>query len=215
MTPNRMLRFFLAMLFAGTALTNTLPAQERLPPVAPDKLTEAQKKVVAEYKEVRKAELGPGPFAVLLRVPDLVVPSLEIRLHNQRNSALSPKLTELAILIASRHYTNNYEWNAHYGDAVKAGLDPAIIGAVAEGRRPEHMNDDEAIIYDFCAELNHNQSVSDPTYARALAKFGEAGVVEAASLEGYYAYLALVMNVARTPVPPGATPALDAFPKTQ
>ncbi len=179
-------------------------------------MTEAQKKVVAEYKEVRKADLGPGPFAVLLRVPELVVPSLEIRLHNQRNSALSPKLTELAILIASRHYTNNYEWNnATTAMLVKAGLDTAIIAAVAEGRRPEHMNDDEAIIYDFCVELNQNQSVSDPTYALALAKFGEAGVVEAASLEGYYAYLALVMNVARTPVPPGAKPALEAFPKTR
>jgi hypothetical protein len=32
----------------------------------------------------------------------------------------------------------------------------------------------------------HNQSVSDPTYARMLAKSGEPGVVEAASLEGYY-----------------------------
>ena len=98
---------------------------------------------------------------------------------------------------------------------MKAGLDPAIIAAIAEGRRPDHMDEEEATVYDFCTELNHNQSVSDPMYARALAKFGEAGVVEAASLEGYYAYLALVMNVARTPVPPGAKPALTAFPKNQ
>lgn len=212
---NRTLGLPLALLFAGTSLTVDLLGQERLPPIPPDKMTEAQKKAAAEYKEVRNLELGPGPFAVLLRVPDLVVPSLRIRLHNQRNSSLSPKLTEFAILIASRRYTNNFEWYQHYNDAVKAGLDPLIIAAVAEGRHPEHMNEEEAIIYDFCTELNRNQSVSDNTYARTLTKFGEAGVVEAASLEGYYAYLALVMNVARTPLPAGGKPALAAFPNNQ
>jgi len=211
----RALRLSLVLVLAGAALTKNLPAQERLPPIPPEKMTEAQKKTLAEYKEVRGVDLVTGPFAVLLRLPDLVVPSLQIRLHNQKNSALSAKLTEFAILIASRHYTNNYEWNSHSPAAVKAGLDPAIIAAVADGRRPAKMSDEEAIVYDFCAELNANQSVSDPTYARALAKFGEAGIVEAASLEGYYAYLALVMNVARTPVPAGAKPALAAFPRNK
>jgi 4-carboxymuconolactone decarboxylase len=55
--------------------------------------------------------------------------------------------------------------------------------------------------------------VSDPTYARALAKFGEPGVVEAASLEGYYTFLAMVMNAARSPLAAGAQPALAPFPQ--
>jgi 4-carboxymuconolactone decarboxylase len=73
------------------------------------------------------------------------------------------------------------------------------------------MAEDEEILYDFCTELLHNQSVSDPTYARALAKFGEAGVVEAASLEGYYTFLAMVMNAARSPVAATGRPALAPF----
>ena len=75
------------------------------------------------------------------------------------------------------------------------------------------MAEDEEILWDFCNELLHNKSVSDPTYARALAKFGEAGVVEAASLEGYYTYLSMVMNTARSPLAAGAKPALALFPK--
>lgn len=213
--PNRKLAWSVALLVAVAAQTAKLSAQERLPPIPPEKMTEAQKKAVAEFKEVRQAELGPGPFAVLLRVPDLLVPSLELRLYNQRNSALSPELTELAILIAARQYGSNVAWTTHYDTAVQAGLDTAIIAAVAEGRRPDRMSEDEAVIYEFCSELNRNKSVSDPTYARALAKFGEAGVVEAASLEGYYAYLALVLNVARTPLLPGMQPALTALPKNQ
>ena len=48
-------------------------------------------------------------------------------------------------------------------------------------------------------------------YAKALAKFGEAGVVEAASLEGYYTFLAMVMNVARSPSPANATQRLAPY----
>jgi 4-carboxymuconolactone decarboxylase len=122
-------------------------------------------------------------------------------------------VTEFAILIAAREWTNNYEWNAHSNAAAQAGLNGAIVAAVADGRRPEHMAEDEEIVYDFCTELQHNKSVSDPTYARALAKFGEAGVVEAANIEGYYVYLSMIMNTARSPVPAGAKPALTPFPK--
>ena len=73
------------------------------------------------------------------------------------------------------------------------------------------MAEVEAILHDFCVELLQNKAVSDGTYARALAKFGEAGVVEAASLEGYYTVLAMVMNVARSPSPANATQKLQPY----
>ena len=185
-----------------------------MPPIPADKLTDAQKKAVADYKDLRKADLTGPPWTVLLRVPDLIVPSLELRLHNQTaNNPLGRKLTELAILIAAREWTNNFEWNAHANAATAAGLSAAIIAAVADGRRPESMAEDEEILWAFCDELLHNKSVSDPTYARALAKFGEPGVVEAASLEGYYTYLSMVMNTARSPLPANVKPPLAAFPK--
>jgi 4-carboxymuconolactone decarboxylase len=192
---------------------SALLAQDRMPPIPAEKMTGAQKKAAADYKAMRKTDLTGPPWSVLLRVPDYVLPSLELRLHNLNHSALSRKLTEFAILIAARNWTNNFEWNSHAPLAASAGLSPAIVAAVADGRRPDHMAEDEQILYDFCSELLHNQSVSDATYARAVEKFGEAGVVEAASLEGYYTYLSMVMNVARSPLPAGAKPALTPFPK--
>src|ERR1700683_1543264 len=165
-------------------LSVSLTAQDRMPVIPPEKMTEAQKKAVQDYKDIRKVDLTGPPWSVMLRVPDLVVPSLQLRLHNLNNSALSPKLTEFAILIAARQWTNNFEWNAHSTLAAKAGLTPTILAAVADGRRPEHMAEDEALIYDFCTELLHNQSVSDATYASMLAKFGEAGSVGGARLGG-------------------------------
>ena len=62
--------------------------------IASDKLTNTQKKAVSDYKDIRKVDLNGPPWSILLRVPDLVVPSLQMRLHNLNNSALSPKLTE-------------------------------------------------------------------------------------------------------------------------
>jgi 4-carboxymuconolactone decarboxylase len=189
----------------------SLRAQDRMPPIPADKLTEAQRTAAAEFRAARNAEPS-GPFGVLLRVPDLMTLGFKWREHVQFRSVLDQRLTEFAILIAARQWTQQYEWNAHYPAALKAGLKPEIVAAVAEGRLPAHMADDEEVLYDFCSELHRNQSVSDATYARALAKFGESGIVEAASIEGYYTLLAMVMNAARTPLPAGAKPPLAAFP---
>jgi 4-carboxymuconolactone decarboxylase len=84
--------------------------------------------------------------------------------------------------------------------------------AIAEGRRPESMVDEEAILYEFCTELQRNQSVSDATYARTLERFGEQGIVETVSLMGYYTMISMVLNTARTPLPAGVKPAIPAFP---
>jgi 4-carboxymuconolactone decarboxylase len=141
-----------------------------------------------------------------------VIPALQIRMHYLNKSVLGPHVTEFAILIGARHWTNNWEWNAHAPAAATAGVKPEVIAALSEGRRPDGMSEDEAIAYDVCAELQSNQSLSDGTYAKALAKFGEAGVVELASIQGYYTYLAMVMNAARVGVQQNAKPPLERFP---
>jgi 4-carboxymuconolactone decarboxylase len=55
--------------------------------------------------------------------------------------------------------------------------------------------------------------VSDATYARALAKFGEQGIVDAIGLSGWYTLVAMVLNTARTPLPSGVAPPLASFPR--
>ncbi len=188
-------------------------AQERMSMIPADRMSDAQKKAVADYRALRGAELTGPPWSVLLRVPDQIVPALQIRLHYLNKSVLGPRLTELAILTAARKWTNNWEWNAHSTAAGTAGLNAEITAALADGRRPDRMAEDEALVYDFSLELQNNQSVSDGTYARALAKFGEPGIVELASIQGYYAYLALVMNVARITTQPNAASPLERYPR--
>ena len=189
----------------------TAAAQERMTPIPADKMTDAQKKAAADFTAAR-GNLS-GPWAVLLRSPELVNRVRPLSDYLRFNSTLSPRLSEFVILITAREWAQQYEWNAHYPLALKGGLNPDVAKAVAEGRRPSKMAEDEEIAYDFCTELDSNHSVSDATYARAVAKFGEQGVVEIVSLHGYYTMIAMVLNTARTPLPPGATSGLARLPR--
>ena len=104
----------------------------------------------------------------------------------------------MATLMGARAWTQQYAWNAHYGKAVKAGLKPSTLEAIAEGRRPPEMHADEEILYDFVTEVLANKSASDATYERTVKQFGEAGVIDILGIVGYYSMLAMIMNVART-----------------
>ena len=199
------------MIILALLVCAPLRAQDRMPPIPADKMTDAQKKAAAEFAATRNAA-PTGPFGVLLRVPELMDLGLKWRQHVQSRSVLDQRQAEFVIHVPARQWTQQYEWNAHYAAALKAGLKPEVIAALAAGRRPEQMAEDEAILYDLCTELQRNHGVSDATYARALARFGEAGIVEATSQAGYYTLLAMVMNTARTPLPAGAKPPLAAFP---
>ncbi len=103
--------------------------------------------------------------------------------------------------MTTRHWGNQYEWNGHIPYALKAGLAQSVIDAIAEGRRPATLRDDESAAYDFVSELLANKGVSDTTYDRALGIFGETGIVDMIGVVGYYATNAMLMNVARTAVP--------------
>jgi 4-carboxymuconolactone decarboxylase len=129
------------------------------------------------------------------------------------NSSLPPRLSEFVILITAREWSQGYEWQAHFPLAVKGGLNPDIAKAIGEGRRPHGMAEDEEALYDFCTELLQNRSVSDATYARAVAKFGERGILDAIGLSGHYQLIAMVLNTARTPVPANAAATIAPFPR--
>jgi len=187
-------------------------AQDRLPPVAADKLSDAQKKAFAEFKEERKQDVF-GPFVPLSRSPQLMINAAKMGTYLRFGNSLPRDVSEFAILLVSRRFTQQYEWYVHAADGKTAGLSEAIIQAVADGRRPEGMSDGMEIVYDFSNELNDFHSVTDRTYARMVAKFGEQGMMDLVGLNGYYSFISMVLNVGRTPLPPGSTPELEPFPK--
>mgnify|MGYP001262293043 CR=1 FL=1 len=187
-------------------------ATDRLPTLAPENMSEEQKKAAAAFAEGRGYAVR-GPFGALIRSPEVMLRAKAMGDYLRFKSTIPPKLNELAICITARNWGQSYEWHAHRPLAEKAGLDAKIADAIAEGRRPEKLDADEQLIYDFSTELHQNKSVSDATYARALARFGEQGVIDLTAVNGYYTLIAMVLNVARTQLPQGATPGLKPFPQ--
>lgn len=188
-------------------------AQDRMPPIPKNKMTDAQKQA---YDEVTSGPRGAGgaegPFVPLLRSPELMSRLQKTGEYLRFHNTIGPKLTEFVILLTARQWTQQYEYDVHQVNGAKAGLKQETISAITEGRRPTGMAADEEIVYDFCSELRQNQSVGDTTYARAVSKFGEQGVVDMAGLVGYYTTLAMIMNVARSPLPTGKKAPLVPFP---
>ena len=190
----------------------TASAQDRLPQIPSDRLTPAQREAAAAFEAARMAPVT-GPFVPLLRSPELMTRVRAIGDYLRFGGVLDARLREFVILIVARQWTQQYEWSAHHPLALTAGLRPEVAQAIAEGRRPDGMAADEALVYDLCAELHLTRGVSDATYAKAVAALGEQGVVDVLGLNGYYTLLAMVMNTARTPLPAGRTPALAPFPR--
>src|SRR5258705_2562704 len=189
-------------------------AQNRIPPIPAEKLTPAQKKVIELVTAPPRGPIGStGPFIPLLRSPELMSRLQAVGGYLRFNSTLPQKLVNMIALLTSRHYTQQYEWDGNYPLSLKSGLSADIANAIGDGRRPESIAGDEELVYNFVTELLQNKSVSDPTYARLVGKFGEQGVVDAAAIVGYYSTLAMVMNVARSPGQPDSkAPKLAPFP---
>jgi len=184
---------------------------DRMPAIPHDKMSEAQRKAAAEFSEGRGYAVR-GPFVVMLRSPEVMLRAKAMGDYVRFKTTLPQRLNELAILVTARQWTQNYEWHAHRPLAEKAGLNPAIARAIADGRRPSGMTPEEEIVYDFSSELHANKSVSDATYARALKAFGEQGVIDLTAANAYYTFNAMMLNVARTALPAGAEPELQRFP---
>lgn len=178
---------------------------ERLPRIPPEKMTEAQKKAAAEIAAGPRGELR-GPFIALLRSPELMTRVQRVGEYLRFQTAVERRLMEFATLIAARFWSQPYEWQSHYKHAMKAGLRPAIADAIADGRRPPDMAEDEEVVYELLTESLHNKSVSDATYVRAVEQFGESGVIDLVTVSGYYLMLAMVLNMARIALPAGAAP---------
>jgi 4-carboxymuconolactone decarboxylase len=209
----------LSSIFSISGLTmsdskNTAAADSRRFKLIPvENLTPEQRALTEAIKSGPRAKLassgaskpGPlgGPFNVWLRSPGIgdLVQKLgeEIRFR----SSLAGKLNELAILIVARHWTSQYEWVAHHKLALEGGLNPAIAEQIAQGKRPSGMDADETIVYNFSRELLDTQGVSDANYKAVLDRFGERGVVDLISVNGFYVLVSMCLNVDKTPVPPG------------
>ena len=183
-----------------------------MPPLPAAQMTPDQQSVAAELASGRRGALY-GPFVPALRSPEFTRRLQKVGEYLRYEAALPPRLREMTILLVARTWTQDFEWDVHAPIAAQEGLAREVIAAIAEGRRPAAAGGEETLVYDFFMELQRTHAVSDVTYGAALAAFGEAGVIDLVGLIGYYSTLAMIMNVARTPLPDGKAPVLPSLPR--
>ena len=176
---------------------------DRFKPLTSEQLSPEQKAMVNDLLSGMRTSLD-GPFNVLLRSPEMGNLSQKLGEYLRFRTVVPKRLNEMAILMTARWWSSQYEWYLHETQALSAGLNAAVIDAIQAGRRPAHMEPDEAVVYDFCTELRGRRRVSDGTFQAALSLLGERGVVDLVATMGYYDLVSMALNVDRYPLPDGA-----------
>jgi 4-carboxymuconolactone decarboxylase len=174
-------------------------------------MASAQKTMIENLLAGERRGTG-GPFNILLRSPEIGDLAQKLGAGVRFHSSLPPKLNELGIIITARYWTAQFEWNAHKRAALNAGLNPAIVDAIAAGKRPVSMQPDEEAVYNFGTELLRTKQVSDGTFQAATKAVGERGVVDLISVMGYYQLVSMLLNVDRYPLGNGVQPELKPLP---
>jgi 4-carboxymuconolactone decarboxylase len=173
----------------------------RLSPLDDAQLSPTQQALRASMSASRGKTTRGGPFEVYIRAPEYGDLAQKLGAHCRYKSGLPPRLSEFAILVIARQWKAQYEWYAHAPIAEKAGVKPQTIKDLRAGRAPKSAPRDERAIYDFIIELYKTRRVSQKTYNRVQAILGETGMVEFSGILGYYALVAITLNVFQMPLP--------------
>jgi 4-carboxymuconolactone decarboxylase len=177
----------------------------------PDTMNPDQRRVYDKVIAGRRGKVQ-GPLRAALHNADLADRWQALGELLRYHTTLSTRQSELAILVTGRACRSPFEWYAHRLEAEKAGIEPAVIEAILADAMPAALSDADAVVVQVATELNAFNSVSDATYADALARLGERTLVELVALVGYYTMVAMTLNAHEIPLPEGVAP---AFPWPQ
>jgi 4-carboxymuconolactone decarboxylase len=174
----------------------------RFPPPGLDALTPAQQAV---YDATRAGRRGTVPANVLAWLPSPEFAGRAARLGEfvRYETALPPHWSELAILVVARHWSCQYEWAVHAGEAVRAGVADAVIAAIGAGRVPD-LGGGPRVVHDVARSVVASGRLDDATFAAGEAALGRQGLVDLIGLVGYYTMVAMTLNAFAVPAPDGA-----------
>ncbi|PPC78007.1 4-carboxymuconolactone decarboxylase [Pokkaliibacter plantistimulans] len=168
--------------------------QSRLTPIADEQLSPAQQQVLQDILSGPRGNLD-GPFLAWIHSPGLAQPAQQLGAFCRYHTRLSTRLSELAILLTASRWQSQAEWLIHEPIALKAGLSAEVVDALRQGQPPVFSDPEEALIYAIGQQLYDTRRVSDALYQQGVATFGEPALVELVGIFGYYALVAMTLNV--------------------
>jgi 4-carboxymuconolactone decarboxylase len=216
-------QFFFAAIIGATAIVNAQAPSEqakrapdphglvlvgdRFKPLKYDEMTPEQKTMIDHLLTGERGGAN-GPFNVLLRSPEVGDLGQQFGGAMRFRTGLPRDVSEVIILMTGRFWMAQYEWNSHKNAALQNGVSPAIVDAIATGKRPTGMPPEMEAAYNLIDELLTTHQVTDATFKAAKDKYGERGVVDMVGLSGWYGLVSMLLNVDRYPLPQGVQPGL-------
>ena len=187
----------------GRALPDDIDPESlsRLPALSRDDLDEHGREV---YDKLIGDDPRPlmGPRAVTLYSPTLAEGYALINDYLRYNGVLSPRHTEVAILVAAWEIEQQYEYSAHEPAALRYGAPEAVIDTIKYDREPVGLSPEETLIIEFGRQLLREHRLDSELFAEAVEHFGEQGVVELATVMGDYIMAGLVLTAIDQHLPP-------------
>ena len=172
-----------------------------------EQMNEAQRRVADEAASGKRGRV-PAPLRAWIHSPEFGARAQRLGEFLRYDTVLGPQLSELAILVTARFWTSHYEWYAHKREALKAGVDPAVIAAIGARRMPALTDTKARAVYDYAVALHETHLVPEPVHSAALRELGEDGLVELVGLLGYYTLVSMTLNAFEIGLPEGEMPEL-------
>lgn len=158
----------------------------------------------ATYDRIVKDGPQPksGPVAVTLYSPKVAQPFNDLNGYLRYNGALSPRHTEVAIVVATFEIKQQYEYSAHEPAALRFGAPQEVIDTIKFDREPKGLTPEETLIIKFGRQIMREHKLDSALWAEAVKYFGKRGAVELATVMGDYVMAGIVLTAVDQHVPP-------------
>lgn len=175
----------------------------RLPTPTEADLSDEQREVLEAMRAgPRGANLSlAGPFGIWVRSPSIgnAVQNFGGMARFATND-VPEDAKEVAICTVGVHFEAKFEFAAHRGLALQAGVSEPVLDALHAGQPVSFDNEGQRLAWACASQLLVDKRVDDATYAAALEVFGENGMIELVSVIGYYSLVSMTLNMFQIPV---------------
>ncbi len=168
----------------------------RLPLPDPEGLDAAARKIYDRFNDPDSGTYVGlrGPGGIRLHSPQNALCVQALNNYIRHQAGISKHVRELSVLVTAREHDSQFEWTAHEGEALKAGVSQATIDVVKYRRDTAGIPEADALIIRLGRQIFGDRRVTQDTFAEAMAAFGARGLVDLVSLMGNYAATAALLT---------------------
>ena len=127
-----------------------------------------------------------GPVNISLYNPKIAEAMQMLNQEVRYHSVIGRRYTELAILVISREFDQQFEWSMHEKTARDEGVPASVIDTIKYNRPVRGLTRQETLIIRFGRQLMREHKLDSKLFAESVQLFGRRGTVELAAIMGDY-----------------------------